>query len=456
MTRKNTLVLAAALILGVVFIMVMVKLKQPPQRIEAEALVVPVRIVDIVPQVLMTRARGYGQVMPAQSWKAVANVAGRVVWKHPELESGNLIAAGTHLLQIDPSRYELAKAAAQADLAGLEAEQRQLAQEEDNTQALLALEQRRLALAQRELERAQTLALRGALSATRLDEQQRATLQQEQAVQSLSNQLSLIPVRRDALAARQARTEANLANAIKDLQDTRFEAPWTLRVHQIDVEVGQHVAPGQPLFIVDDIANAEARVQVKLAELRRVLSQLPVKSDPESDRSPQDFIDFHRQLPLAQLDVWVSPTSVPDARWVGRLSRVTSSLDAGTRTVQAVIGVDEPYRNARPPARPPLVRNMFVEVDIAAVTPEPVIVVPASAVHQGQVYLADEQDRLQRRDISIGWQQGDLVVIAEGLAAGDRLVLDDLVPAIEGTLLSVQPDEQTRQWLQQAAKGDLP
>jgi RND family efflux transporter MFP subunit len=404
MTRKNTLVLAAALILGVVFIMVMVKLKQPPQRIEAEALVVPVRIVDIVPQVLMTRARGYGQVMPAQSWKAVANVAGRVVWKHPELESGNLIAAGTHLLQIDPSRYELAKGAAQADLAGLEAEQRQLAQ----------------------------------------------------AVQSLSNQLSLIPVRRDALAARQARTEANLANAIKDLQDTRFEAPWALRVHQIDVEVGQHVAPGQPLFIVDDIANAEARVQVKLAELRRVLSQLPVKSDPESDRSPHDFIDVHRQLPLAQLDVWVSPTSVPDARWVGRLSRVTSSLDAGTRTVQAVIGVDEPYRNARPPARPPLVRNMFVEVDIAAITPEPFIVVPASAVHQGQVYLADEQDRLQCRDISIGWQQGDLVVIAEGLAAGDRLVLDDLVPAIEGTLLSVQPDEQTRQWLQQAAKGDLP
>ena len=148
------------------------------------------------------------------------------------------------------------------------------------------------------------------------------------------------------------------------------------------------------------------------------------------------FIDFHEQIPLGDLDIRVTPTNVPDAHWPGELTRVTSSLDPATRTVQVVVLVEEPYRNANPPTRPPLVRNMFVQATIAAPTPEPVIVIPASAVHQGVVYLVDQDNRLQRRRVTVAWQQGDKAVISEGLAPGDRLVLDDLVPAVDGTLLA--------------------
>ena len=300
---------------------------------------------------------------------------------------------------------------------------------------LLKLEEHRLTLARRELDRAETLVARGALSQTRYDEQQRATLQQEQAVQTLRNQQNLIPARRETLQARMARTESALASAREDLDDTRFEAPWDLRVHQADIDTGQHVSPGQTLFIADDITRAEATVQLEVAELRRVLSQLSGGSLPETG-SNNRFADFHDQLPLGDLDIRVTPTNVPDAHWPGKLTRVTSSLDPATRTVQAVISVDEPYRNANPPARPPLVRNMFVQASITAQTPEPVIVIPASAVHQGVVYLADEDNRLQRQPVSVAWQQGEDVIIDDGLAPGDRLVLDDLVPAIDGTLLA--------------------
>ncbi|WP_226596662.1 efflux RND transporter periplasmic adaptor subunit [Marinobacter nauticus] len=435
MTRKNKLTLALALIAGIAFVVIMVKLKQPPERVEAQATATPVRIMEVTPREFRTEARGYGQVLPARSWNAVANVGGRVIWKHPELESGNVIPAGTRLVEIDPTRYELAEASASADLAGIEAELRQLDQEERNTGELLKLEDRRLTLARRELDRAETLVARGALSQTRYDEQQRATLQQEQAVQTLRNQLNLVPVRHDTLQARMARAEASLARAREDLDDTRFEAPWDLRVHQADIDTGQHVSPGQTLFIADDITRAEATVQLEVAELRRVLSQLSRGSLPETG-STNHFTDFHDQLPLDDLDIRVTPTNVPDAHWPGKLSRVTSSLDQATRTVQAVISVDEPYRNANPPARPPLVRNMFVQASITAQTPEPVIVIPASAVHQGVVYLADDDNRLLRQPVSVAWQQGEDVVIDKGLAPGDRLVLDDLVPAIDGTLLA--------------------
>lgn len=437
MNRHHKRLLAVTLILGLAFVVIMAKLKQPPERTEEPATGTVVRILEVAPRVFHTEVRGYGQVLPAQSWSAVANVGGRVIWKHPQLESGNLIVEGTRLLEIDPTRYELAEASARADLAGVEAELRQLAQEARNTRDLLVLEERRLALAQRELERARTLTERGALSQTRYDEQQRATLQQEQAVQSLRNQLNLMPVKQEALEARKARTESVLANARKDLEDTRFDAPWDLRVHQAGIDAGQHINAGQTLFIVDNITQAEATVQLEVSELRRVLAQLP--GYPQSGTKAvtgESFSDFHKQLSLGNLDIRVTPTNVPDAHWPGKLSRVTSSLDPATRTVQAVISVDEPYRNAHPPARPPLVRNMFVQASIAVPTPEPVIVVPASAVHQGVVYLADDDNRLQRREITVAWQQDDQAVIEQGLKPGDRLILDDLVPAIDGTLLT--------------------
>jgi RND family efflux transporter MFP subunit len=455
MTRKNRLVLLLTLVVGIAFVLLMVALKQPPEREAGQTAASPARFIEVTSLTVRTEARGFGQVLPARSWEAVANVGGRIVWRHPDLESGNLIPKGTRLLQIDPTRYELAEASANADIAGLEAELRRLDQEAQNTRALLELEERRLTLAQRELERAQTLADRGSLSETRRDEQQRATLQQEQAVQSLKNQLNLIPARREALDARLARSQSALAGAREDLADTHFEAPWDLRVHQSEIETGQQVSPRQTLFVADDIAAAEATIQLQVSELRKVLAQISANPDStNSVENPQGFTDLHEQLPLELLTAWVEATSAPDSRWPGKLTRITSSLDPATRTVQAVVTVEEPYRRANPPARPPLVRNMFVQASISAPTPDPVIAIPASAVHQGTTYLVDADDRLKRQPVTVAWQQGELAVIDSGLQAGDRVILDDLVPAIEGMPLSPRRDDEAMNKLRTMTAGE--
>lgn len=457
MQSKTRIVLALTLVVGMAFVLLMVKLKQPPERTAEQAAAIPVRFLEVAPLTFHAEARGFGQVLPARSLQAVASVGGRIAWKHEDLESGKMIAEGSRLLQIDPTRYELAEASAKADIAGLQAELGQLDQEAVNTRKLLELENRRLVLARQELERAKTLAKSGALSQTRLDEQQRVTLQQEQAVQSLQNQLDLIPVKREKLAARLASSQSALAGAREDLADTRFEAPWDMRVHQSGIETGQQVTPGQTLFVADDITAAEATVQLEISELRNVLAQVPGGPvSVDNHQAEHGFTDFHDRSPLDSLTVWVYPTGAPDNRWPGKLSRVTSSLDSATRTIQAVIEVNEPYRNASPPARPPLVRNMFVQATITAPTPKPVLVVPASAIHQGVAYLADSDDRLIRRPVTLAWQQGELAVVSEGLKPGDRLVLDDLVPAIEGTPLTLHADEATRLWLREMAAGEQP
>lgn len=95
----------------------------------------------------------YGTVRSAQSWQAVAEVAGAVTYRNPELETGNMIAQGTRVLEIDPTRYETTLAEVRADLTELEAEGQQIGQEAENTRLILGIEHDRLSLGESELAR---------------------------------------------------------------------------------------------------------------------------------------------------------------------------------------------------------------------------------------------------------------------------------------------------------------
>ena len=59
----------------------------------------------------------------------------------------------------------------------------------------------------------------------------------------------------------------------------------------------------------------------------------------------------------------------------------------------------------------------------------------------GTVFVVDENNRLRRREVKLLFSQGDISVIEEGLAEGERIVVSDLVPAVDGMLLQVQLDE---------------
>ena len=452
--RKNALIISLSLIAGIAFVVVMASLRPGPEKSGAAAAPRDVRVMLVTPMPLRVEARGYGNVRAARRWQAVARVGGRITQRHPELESGNLIEEGTELLRIDPTRYELAVASAKADVASARSDKRQLEQKAANTRMLLELEKERLALAEKELDRIRNLAERDAVSRTRLDEQERATLQQRQAVQSLENELALIPSQRDNLEARIARAESALGQARQDLEDTHFSAPFDLRIHKASVEEDEEVRPGQSLFSADGIATAEAVIQLPVAQLRRLLRQLP--ETPATEPVEGHLADLHRRIDLSRIDAQLSLAGDPDTTWDASVTRVASGLDPGTRTVQVVLSVDEPYRNANPPEQPPLVRDMYVQGTLALPTPEDVIVAPAAAIHENTGYLADERDQLERRSVSVAWNQNDLAVIDDGLNPGERLILDDLVPAIEGTPLNPTRDDSALKTIRGQARGATP
>lgn len=446
---KRLFPILLALAAGAAIIAFMVLVRTPPGRVADEAPAPAVRVIEARPMPVMLTARGFGTARPARVWQAVASVNGPITFRNPGLKNGNILPADTRLLQIDPTRYELAIAAAEADMAALKTEISQLEQERSNTSDLMTLEQRRLELATQELERVRSLAASGTVPRARLDDQERATVQQRVAVQTLENRLRLIPSQLDHLAAQKARAETALARAGRDLEDTEIIAPFALRIGVVEVEMGQQVAPGQRLVTGDGIAKAEAVVQVRLSELRRLLAT-------QSRAVPTVPLNLGAHFDLSAITADVRLVAAGDMSWPGRLERIENEIDPATRTVRAIVAVDEPYRGASPPERLPLVRGMYVEAVLSSPLEAPAIVVPMSAVHQDTVYLVDDEDRLRRVPVRIDLSLRDLAVIGEGLAPGDRVIVDDLVPAIEGMRLRPRQDAEAEAALARAAAESAP
>lgn len=439
---------AVGLGLGLALAVVLVANRQAPSRGEAARAAPTLSVIEVQPLGLRLEARGHGVARAAESWRATARVGGRVVERHPDLESGNILRQGTQLLALDPTRYRLTIAEAEAELASLATEARQLETEKDNTQRLLELERERLALAKEELARVERLAEQDQISRSARDEQRRTTVAQRQAVAQLENELALIPSRRKRLKAQREQAQARLEHAREDLADTRFEAPYDLRLSQVDIELHDQASPGQLLFKADSIEATEVEAHIPLSMLRRVVGGVA-----QSDPSP-GTLDLHDRLDLEAIEAVVTLAGARDVRWSAQVTRIASGLDPATRTVRVVVAVDDPYGQAKPPERPALQPGMYVRVRLTSQSPRPRLVVPASAVHDGEVYRVTDDDRLARQPVAVAFEQNDLAVISEGLSAGDRIIVDDPIPAIDGMAVAPQRREALEQALKQRAGGN--
>ena len=416
------------IVIGVGIAAWLISTSEPPARMETAGRSVVARTILAEAVPVRTVVRGYGNVKAARNWEAIAEVAGTVVWRHPDLDAGNIIAEGTRVLQIDPTAYKLAIAQSEADLDALGADLAQIDVDEANTGRLLALEEKRLNLAEAELARIRNLAERGVAAQSALDAQERTTLQVRRGVEELRNAHALIPSRRARTDVQIARTRAVLANARRDLEKTEITVPFDQRIGKVHVERHQFVTTGQPLVTADGIDRIEITAQFPVASFRRLLGG-------SADGDALTVSDLSDRF--AKIAAEVRLVSDTSQTWTGRLVRAESALDPQARTVPAVVAVDAPYAGANPPLRLPLVPNMYVEVVLTGPEGPARVTLPDSALHEGGlVYIRTGAGRLELRAVSVDWRQSGLAVLGEGVAAGEEVILDDLMPAIPGMLVA--------------------
>ncbi len=377
----------------------------------------------------------YGTTRASEVWTAICEVPGRAIDVSSRFEPGEILPAGLLLVKIDPTDYELAERRLKAEVRAKNEELRELNQNEANFQTISKLQQRQLELAAGEYQRQRTVFEKNAASRSALEAAENAYITSLTALQQTRNSLALVPVQRDLIRASLDMVTAQLAQATRDKEKCVIRLPMAARCASKSVEDNQYMTTGERLgtFLALDTAEVVAKV-----ETRKMRALFP---GGIKELGPLDLTQA-RQVRLAWRQLKV-PAEVRwglgdlPSVWHGRLVRIGSSLDPGTRTVPVIIEIRDPYKGVKPGVRPPLIPDVFCEVTLYGATLDDVVVIPRDALRDDRVYLLRD-GRLHIQPVTVAVLENDAAVISQGIEQGDQVILTDLFPASEGMPLRAE------------------
>jgi RND family efflux transporter MFP subunit len=309
-----------------------------------------------------------GVVEPRTTTTLVPRISGEIIGVSPNFRPGGFFKKGETLLSLDQSDYKLALKSAQAELA----------------EARFNLEQEQ---AQADLAQANWSRLRK------------------------DREASDLALHKPQLARAQASVDSALAKLQRielDLQRTTIKAPYSGRVLEQFVDVGQYVSPGTQLLKI--FATDYVEVRLPISDTQRGLLDLPRAYIGESSRQGN--------FPSAAVKAVIGGQQYS---WSGRVMRTEGSVDKTTRQTFLIIQVDNPYQHNQQD-RPPLEVGQFVKAEIQGKTLDEVFVLPRTAI-QGEdtVMTVDEASRVQRKRVNVLWETTDQLIVKDGITASDRV-----------------------------------
>jgi RND family efflux transporter MFP subunit len=342
-----------------------------------------VQVIEVRPETLTLRVRSQGTVAPRTESALIPEVSGQVVSVSPTLVSGGFFREGAPLLQIAALDYEAGVARSRANLARAQGEFEHAAQN---------------------LERYQRLLKQDISSLSQLEDARRA---------------------QRVAAAVVAEVRVSLAQAERDLDRTLIRAPFTGRVREERVDLGQFVSRGAAIATLYATDFVEVRLPIPDAELA--------------------YLDL--QLWRGEVALAAGPAvsirarfAGTDHEWIGRVVRTEGEIDPKSRMVHVVAQVKDPYAELET-GRPPLAVGLFVHAEIAGAEVHDVSVVPRVALRDGrQLMVVDADSRLHLREVDILRIDGEDVLIRTQLASGERVCVTPLQAVVDGMLVRVLDD----------------
>ncbi|GAD78733.1 efflux RND transporter periplasmic adaptor subunit [Vibrio ezurae] len=426
LTRK--LLFFPAVIVGIIILIVAIELRPDVPTKPAGDRVKPVKVMTMKLTPMAPEAIGFGQASAKFEWKAIAEVSGKVVYRNPNLERGRVLAAGTEVLRIDPLDYELKLVQAKADLSSSETQLKKLAIEYSNSKSTLAIEKNRLALSEVELKRLQDLRSKRVASQSDVDTQQQAYLAQRKLVQDSENKVTLYPDERKVAQALIEVNKAKVKEAERALDKTHIVLPRDLRISSVDIELNQVVNLQQEMLTAQGLDVMEVEAQISIHDMQLLTQSLATPNDTMTHSSLSD---------LSRLRAFVSVSSGSfNAVWPAKVTRVSDSVDPTHATMGVILEVERSADKAMSKPISAMVSGMLLRATIKGVK-SPEWVIPEVALHGNKVYLFDE-GQLKILPVSVKYRRDQQVVVEGDFKADDRLILNDLLPAISGMQLKLE------------------
>ncbi len=434
---KKALLFAVPVAIGIGLFLFMSSSRKPPGQKEVVANAPLVRVMEIKPITVIPRAIGYGTAEPVRTWKAIAQVSGKIIYSHPQLQKGSIIRQGDELLKIDPTEYQINITKIKASIQNFRVQIQQLNVEEKNNQKLMDLQKTDLEIKRQEAERQELLYKKKIVSKTEYESQLHAFISQEVQVQNIQNALNLVPVKMELLQTQLAQAESDLESANLKLSYTAIAAPFDIQLAAVNNKISEFIQTGQTILEANDISKSEIEAQFVLKSMMPIFMSIKARIGnlEATTKSIGEALGIKAKVSLAG---YVNDV----AEWKATFTRRSDTLDSETRTAGLIITVDNNFKDLATRKGRLLLKGAYCKVQLEGLAQPNSIVIPRNALHpQNIVYLMDSNRKLVKKKVDIFYNLSDFVVIRDGLKNGDTLILSDIIPAVEGMI--VDPTEDT-------------
>ncbi|MBE1300890.1 MAG: efflux RND transporter periplasmic adaptor subunit [Alteromonadaceae bacterium] len=303
-------------------------------------------------QVVIT---SYGEVAPLEATALSAQVSGEVVQWHPNFVAGGMFKRGEVMFTIEKDSYEAALWQAEAEVS----------------QAQAAL----------------------------IEERARAEVAKEEAKRLDKTKVTDLYLRKPQLLSAEANlksAKARLKIAQRDLANCEVTTPYDALVVSRNIGVGQFVAQGSQIAVLNNIEFAEVTIPI---------------AGFDTAFLPND---------VAGLPAQVVSRGIQTVSREGVIARDLGLVDSATRMGQLVVRVPDPYGLSSDV--PKLKFGSYAEINFVGKTLENVYKLPQDLVTNQTVWVVDEDQKLEPRTVAVLREEGEFFLINNGLSNRDSIV----------------------------------
>ena len=318
---------------------------------------------------------------------------------------GSPVKKGQPLYRINTDNYASAIAGGQAAVQQSEANYQTAVANNANAKAEMISRQASLAQAQNDLQRLQGLVSIDAISQQQYEQAQTAVRTAQAAVQSAAAAVGQTQAGIESAKAGIQTAKASLDASNLDLNRTIVRAPLTGRTDRSSVTAGALVSAGQPnpLVTISRLDPIYVDISQSSSELLKLRQQIAA-----GDAQPG----------MNSVELVLEDGSVYPVR--GKLALSEAKVDASTGAVT--------LRAIFPNSNNILLPGMYVTARLTQSLIPNAALIPQSAVMRTaksdtQVYIVDQNNKIQVRPVTLNGTYNGQWVVTDGLQAGDKVVV---------------------------------
>jgi RND family efflux transporter MFP subunit len=325
--------------------------------------------------------RAMGNVRPAREVIVRPRVSGKIIEQSDAFVPGGHFDAGQMLLKIDPSDYQDTVQQRESDL--------------QQAQATLKIERGDQAVAREELRLL------------------------EADIPEINRDLILRKPQVNQAKASVKSAKAALRSAEANLRRTTIEAPFDGHLISRSVTAGNNVSQGEQLATYVGSDRYWIELAIPVSHLRWL--EVPGRSGANASLAR-----------ITNPDTWGE-----EVFRRGRVTRLIGRLEAGSRMAQVLISVDDPLALSETRAdKPRLILDAFVNVRLEGQQLNNVVVIDRAHLRNDDiVWVMNDADRLDVRDVSVVFRGKRHAYVDEGLDDGDRIITTNLSSPVPEMLL---------------------